>query len=204
MPWRSQRMARWMICLGVVGGLALAGGVIVPHLWPGAVEPPRAEARDGVAPGRTPVQPIAIDGKQAMGYLTDLCRIGTRMSGTDGMKKQRDMIKTHFEALGAKVDVQSFEARQNSRPDQVVPMANLVVHWFPERTQRVILCTHYDTRPAADREEEFRKRQQPFLSANDGGSGVALLMELGRHMKDLHTTVGVDFVFFDGEEYVFD
>ena len=45
-------------------------------------------------------------------------------------------------------------------------------------------------------------RSQPFVSANDGGSGIALLMELAHHMKDLDTNVGVDFVFFDGEEYV--
>ena len=48
------------------------------------------------------------------------------------------------------------------------------------------------------------KWHDTFLSANDGGSGVALLMELANHLKDLKTQVGVDLVFFDGEEYVFD
>src|SRR5262249_7252732 len=56
--------------------------------------------------------------------------------------------------------------------------------------------------PIADQEEDERKWRLPFVSANDGGSGVALLMELGNHMKDLPTQVGVDFVFFDGEEYI--
>src|SRR5581483_4853288 len=67
-----------------------------------------------------------------------------------------------------------------------------------------ILCSHYDTRPIADQEPDRRKWQQPFISANDGGSGVALLMELGNHMKTLKPKVGVDFVLFDGEEYIFD
>src|SRR5207253_9672 len=70
--------------------------------------------------------------------------------------------------------------------------------------RRVILCSHYDTRPIADQEPDERKWREPFLSANDGGSGVAFLMELGRHMKDLPAKVGVDFVFFDGEEYIFE
>jgi Zn-dependent M28 family amino/carboxypeptidase len=98
--------------------------------------------------------------------------------------------------------MQRFTAQQKSQP-QPVDMANLIVSWYPERQRRVILCAHYDTRPIADNEPDRRKWRDPFLSANDGGSGVALLMELAHHMKDLKTGVGVDFVFFDGEEYVF-
>src|SRR5262249_38695733 len=83
-------------------------------------------------------------------------------------------------------------------------MTNLIVSWYPRLEQRVILCAHYDTRPIADQERNRRDWRKPFLSANDGGSGVALLMELAHHMKGLKTEVGVDFVLFDGEEYVFD
>src|SRR5262249_42203596 len=64
--------------------------------------------------------------------------------------------------------------------------------------------SHYDTRPIADQEPDRRKWEEPFLSANDGTSGVALLMELGHAMKTLPAQLGVDFVFFDGEEYIFD
>ncbi len=80
----------------------------------------------------------------------------------------------------------------------------MVVSWYPERKNRVILCSHYDTRPIADQEPNPRDWRRPFISANDGGSGVALMMELAHYMKDLKTHVGVDFVFFDGEEFVFD
>ena len=83
-------------------------------------------------------------------------------------------------------------------------MANLIVSWHPDKTRRVILCSHYDTRPIADQEPNRRRWHDPFVSANDGGSGVALLMEMANHMKDLDPNVGVDFVFFDGEEYVFE
>ena len=83
-----------------------------------------------------------------------------------------------------------------------VTISNLVIEWHPERTARVLLCAHYDTRPFPDRD-----RQRPkgvFVGANDGASGVALLMELGRHMPALQSSIGVDFVLFDGEEFVFD
>jgi hypothetical protein len=146
---------------------------------------------------------IPFDGKRAMGYLEAVCKLGPRISGSDGMKKQQEMLKAHFEKFGGKVELQKFPAKQYSQK-QPVDMANLIVSWFPDRPRRVILCSHYDTRPIADQEEDPRDWRMPFLSANDGGSGVALLMELAHHMKDLKTQVGVDFVFFDGEEYIFD
>jgi hypothetical protein len=149
------------------------------------------------------VGPAPFDARRAMGYLEDLCAIGPRISGTDGMKKQQDLLKKHFEALGGKVELQPFTARQLSQK-QPVEMANMVVSWYPERDRRVILCSHYDTRPIADQEPNPRRWHDPFISANDGGSGVALLMGLGHAMRDLKTNVGVDFVFFDGEEYVFE
>src|SRR5437899_10655530 len=100
------------------------------------------------------------------------------------MQKQKEMLKKHFVALGARVHFQKFTARQASR-GQEVEMANLIVSWHADRKRRVILCSHYDTRPIADQEENIRKWHEPFVSANDGGSGVALLMELGNHMRAL-------------------
>lgn len=147
-------------------------------------------------------QGAAFDGKRAMEYLEEICKIGPRISGTEGMQKQQELLKKHFERLEAKVEFQKFTVRQVSRR-QPVEMANMIVTWHPERDRRVLLCSHYDTRPIADQEDDRRNWTKPFVSANDGGSGVALLMELGNHMKDLKTQVGVDFVFFDGEEYVF-
>ncbi|MFO0968336.1 MAG: M28 family peptidase [Gemmataceae bacterium] len=82
-------------------------------------------------------------------------------------------------------------------------MTNIIVSFRSEKKRRVILCSHYDTRPIADQEPNPRD-WRPFLSANDGGSGVAFLMEMAHHLKDLKTSVGVDLVFFDGEEYIFD
>lgn len=151
------------------------------------------------------VAPVPFDGKRAMTYLNAICGIGHRISGTKNMEKQQELIKKHFEDLGAKVAFQSFEAKQNSVKGKV-PMTNIVVSFQPEKKRRVILCSHYDTRPIADQEPEKRNwqdPQKPFVSANDGGSGVAFLMEMAHHMKELKTNVGVDFVFFDGEEFIY-
>lgn len=144
----------------------------------------------------------SFDGKQALGYLEAICSIGPRITATDGMRQQQEMLTTFFEALGATVELQRFEGRQPSLGNRPIPCANLIVHWHPDANRRVLLGAHYDTRPTADREPIFRKRDLPFLGANDGASGVAFLMELGRVIKSLPLEVGVDFVLFDAEEYI--
>jgi hypothetical protein len=155
------------------------------------------------ATDRQPQSADGFDGERALTYLKAICKIGPRQSGSAGMKQQIELLQKHFEKLGGVVTKQTFNARQVSRA-KPVEMTNLIVSWNPDEKRRVILCSHYDTRPIADQEPQRSKWLKPFLSANDGGSGVALLMELAHHMKDLKTKVGVDFVFFDGEEYIFD
>jgi hypothetical protein len=151
---------------------------------------------------RQDMKPAPFNGKQAMKYLESICALGPRISGSSAMKKQQQLIKKHFEELGAKVLFQTFMAKQNSVKGEV-EMTNIIVSFQPDKKRRAIICSHYDTRPIADQEPDPRDWKKPFVSANDGGSGAALMMELGNHMKDLKTNVGVDFVIFDGEEYIF-
>ena len=199
----------------VVAALILAAGLgsyLMMRPTPGNAEPPpRALADPAPAPAAAQRPrdefaaargPVPCDGDRALRYLEDICKLGPRISGSEGMTKQQDLLVKHFEGLGAKVTRQRFTARQVSRREPV-EMTNLIISWHPDRTRRVLLCSHYDTRPIADQEDDRRQWTQPFVSANDGGSGVALLMELGHHVKDLKTAVGVDFVLFDGEEYIF-
>lgn len=151
----------------------------------------------------TALKDIPFDGDRAHKYLTELCAIGPRVSGSPGMAKQQQLVTRHFEKYGATVTRQEFQGRQRSQR-QPVAMCNLIASWHPDRKARVILCSHYDTRPAAHEEPDRADWNKPFVSANDGTSGVALFMELAHHLKDLPTGVGVDVVLFDGEEWVFD
>jgi glutaminyl-peptide cyclotransferase len=195
--WSARRWG-W---LGTVGALGLALGAI--SCQPSSNGDDKDEPDQYTAAAAGGEKPVAFDGERAMEYLEAVCKIGPRISGTAGMKKQQQLIEKHFKKLGAKVVYQKFTARQKSlgRP---VEMANLIVSYYPEKKRRVILCSHYDTRPIADQEDDERRWHRPFVSANDGGSGVAFLMEMAHHMKGLKTNVGVDFVLFDGEEYIFD
>ncbi len=147
--------------------------------------------------------PPVFDGRRAFADLEAICRIGARISGTEGMARQQELLVEHFTALGATCAFQEFDI---PHPETGMPtrLRNLIVSWHPQSTERVLLCCHYDTRPYPDRELLPRHRMATFLGANDGASGVAFLMELGRHMKELRPRYGVDFVFFDAEELIYD
>lgn len=141
------------------------------------------------------------DASRAKQYLDDVCKIGPRVSGTKGMERQQELLIKHFEKFGAKIGKQRFVSRHPLTGERV-DMVNLIVSWHPEKKERVLLACHYDTRPFPD--QDRRNPRGIFLGANDGASGVALFMELAHHMKDLKPTYGVDFVFFDAEELVYD
>ena len=125
---------------------------------------------------------VPFDSARALKDIAAICAIGTRVSGSPGMQKQQEMLEKHFKAQGLEVSFQKFQATRKSTRT-TVEMANLVARINPEKTSRVVICTHYDTRPRADQETDRAKRDTPFLSANDGASGVAFLMELARHAK---------------------
>ncbi len=144
-----------------------------------------------------------LDAERSFKYLTEICDIGARPSGSPGMEKQQKLITDYFSKFQCEVKLQPFDAPHplNGQP---VRMNNIIISWHPEATERVMLCAHYDTRPFPDRETSPTAKRGLFVGANDGASGVALFMELAHHLERLKPTYGVDFVLFDGEELVFD
>lgn len=146
---------------------------------------------------------IPFDGQRCYDLLRRICELGPRYSGSPGMQQQQQLLQAHFEKLGGKVEFQRFQVR-HPLDGSPVDMANLLVHWHPDRAERILLCAHYDTRPFPDRDPDPRGRRGVFVGANDGASGTALLGELAHWMKQLDLPYGVDFVLFDGEELVYD
>ncbi len=151
------------------------------------------------AAGAIADEPPQFSGARAFKHLEAIAALGPRPSGSPGMARQRDLVVAHFQAAGGKVTRQPFQIRDR-RTGQPVPMENLIVEWHPDRTDRVLLGAHYDTRPFPDRDPADPRGV--FLGVNDGGSGVAALMELSTAVRALDGPVGVDFVLFDAEEYV--
>src|SRR5438874_4216005 len=140
---RSTIMKRLLIVLGV---LVLGGLLTLPFLGDrrGAPINGQEKKRDAFAQDQVPAgKEVPFDGERAMGYLRKVCELGPRMSGTPAMKKQQELIRKHFEELGAKVREQSFDGKQTT-VKKSIPMTNLIVSFWPERERRIILCSHYD------------------------------------------------------------
>jgi hypothetical protein len=147
---------------------------------------------------------VALDGRRAYGYLRRICEIGPRPSGSEGMERQQLLVIRHFKKLGGTVQLQKFRAPHPLGQGRV-PMVNVICQWHPNAKKRILLATHYDTRPLPDRDPNYqRRRTGRFIGANDGASGVALLMELAHSMASIECRYGIDFVLLDGEEFVFD
>lgn len=147
--------------------------------------------------------PSQFDQARAFKHLEAICDIGPRVSGSVGMRKQQKYIEKffseNFKPDGAKLYSQPFKVRSpyNGR---LVQLQNIIIQFHPERKKRLLLCCHHDTRPFADADRANPRAK--FIGANDGASGVALLLEIGKHLQAMKGQFGVDLIFFDGEEFV--
>jgi glutaminyl-peptide cyclotransferase len=181
----------------LVGCLAIVTGVAIILL----TRPPVNSSGDGQKGASGNWRTTPIQGRRAMGYLQTLCDFGPRPSGSGAMARQQEFLQKYFETLGGEFRRQEFEIR-HPETGASVTLANLIIRFHPAKRERVLLCAHYDTRPYPDRDAKRPKGR--FIGANDGASGVAVLMELAQHLPQLNIRWGVDLVLFDGEELVYD
>lgn len=82
---------------------------------------------------------------------------------------------------------------------KVLNISNIIGSFNPNATKRILLCAHWDTRPFAD--QDIKNTVSPIDGANDGGSGVAVLLELARQLSMKKTELGIDIIFFDAEDW---
>ena len=78
---------------------------------------------------------------------------------------------------------------------------NIIASYLPEQTARLLLCAHWDSRPWADNDPDEANWKKPVLAANDGASGVAVMLEIARLLQNDSLQIGVDFVCFDAEDW---
>jgi hypothetical protein len=164
----------------------LAGAACTPPAGSASVRP-------------APVSPAAaqrptFDGERAFQALKAQCAFGARVPGTEAHRRCRDYMASEMRRSADRVVLQDFTYER-------LPMTN-VIGLFNERARRqVLLCAHWDCRPFADEEINPAKRRMPVMGANDGASGVAVLLELARILKAQPPPVGVVLALFDGEDY---
>ncbi|MBA3890268.1 MAG: M28 family peptidase [Gemmatimonadaceae bacterium] len=146
---------------------------------------------------RAPKTPF--DGVQALAYIEAQLAFGPRVPGTPGHVRTGDWITAQMRERADTVIEQRWT--HTTTDGVALPMRNILARYNPDAPQRVLYVAHWDTRPRADSDRNLGNQQLPIPGANDGGSGVALLIALGDQLKALPPTVGVDLLFVDGEDY---
>lgn len=150
----------------------------------------------GCAPGEAPV----FSGAQAYEILKKYCALGPRVPGSEAHRQAAEFIAARLEKLPLRVKLQPFTYYDSLKRDSV-RFVNIIAAFQPEKKRRILLCTHWESRPYADGEKDSALHRQPILGANDGGSGVAILLALAELLGEKDPKIGVDLVFFDGEDY---
>jgi hypothetical protein len=142
---------------------------------------------------------IEADGARALARVVHQVDAGPRIPGTPGHDAIRDWIAAELTRLGARVDRQSFV---DSSLGRRMALTNVIGHFAGRggTGRTLVLCAHYDTRPWCDQDPDPAYHDRPMPGANDAGSGVAVLLEVAEMLSRQPAPVGVDLVFFDGED----
>ncbi len=151
----------------------------------------RIAAEERVAP--------RFDADSAFALLERQVAFGPRVPGTEGHRAQLEWMTSYLRARADTVRIQPFE--HVGPRGETLELTNIFAQFRPESRDRVLLVAHWDTRPTADQESDDALRSRPIAGANDGASGVAVLLQLADVLSSHSPPIGVDLLLVDGEDY---
>ena len=139
------------------------------------------------------------DGKQAFAHLEAQVAFGPRVPGSEAHRRALEYFRSHLEATADTVSLHTFQATSPLDSSEAT-FHNVVAVFQPESRRRILVGAHWDSRARADKDPDPAKRSLPVPGANDGASGVAVLLEVARVLDRHPPKIGVDLVLFDGED----
>ncbi|HED11199.1 MAG TPA: M28 family peptidase [Caldithrix abyssi] len=140
------------------------------------------------------------DGQRSFAYLEKQVAFGPRVPGSEAQKACAEWLVDELGQYADRVVVQSFN-HKDKHSGRMIPMKNIIASFNNKpRLKRIMLAAHWDSRPRAD-QDKLENQHKPIPGANDGASGVAVLLEIARALKKQPLSYGVDIVLFDGEDY---
>lgn len=135
----------------------------------------------------------------AYNYVAKQLEFGPRVPGSEAHKQCAEWFIDFFNDKADTVYVQDFRTRLYN--GNGIDGKNIIAAFNPDAKKRILLAAHWDSRPFADHDPDEKNWNTPIDGANDGASGVGVLMEIARLMKETPTNVGVDIILFDLEDY---
>lgn len=147
------------------------------------------------------VNPPAFSADSAYAYIEKQVDFGPRVPGTQEHKACGDWLVAMGERFAGEGSVIEQEGRGRLYTGKVIDFRNIIIQFNKPATQRIALFAHWDTRLFGDHDPDPTKRNEPILGANDGGSGVGVLLEIARLLKNNPVEgLGIDIIFFDAED----
>ena len=145
------------------------------------------------------VEAPRFDADSAYAFVQAQVDFGSRVPNSDEHRACGDYLENKLKSYGAEVISQQVElvAYDGTK----LQARNIVGQFQPQKNKRIMLCAHWDSRPWADSDPDASKHRTPILGANDGASGVGVLLEIARLLAVAPTEVGIDIIFFDAEDY---
>lgn len=145
------------------------------------------------------VTTVQFNADSAFASIEAQCAFGPRVPNSTAHQRCGDYIVSHFKRLGLAVTEQRADLK--AWDGNVLHSRNIIASYRPDATDRIVIATHWESRPWADADPDSSKHHQPVMAANDGASGVAVMLEVARQLSQLKPSIGIDFVCFDAEDY---
>ncbi|MFO7768301.1 MAG: M28 family peptidase [bacterium] len=140
---------------------------------------------------------VSFDAEAALELVRIQTDFGPRVPGTEAHRRQLEWLESFLEPLAAVVQRQPFTAH-NPFWEEDAEACNVLASFYPDKTRRILLCAHWDSRPVADQEDP--PVQEPIDGAVDGAAGTAVLLQMARILSAHEPAYGVDLLFFDAED----
>ncbi len=172
---------------------------VLAWLFPSCNQSHRAAQSNKKETVKKTVQVPAFNADSAYYFVEKQVSFGPRVPGTKAHRECEAWLVEKFRRYSDTVIVQGFKARTY---DKVTRRGeNIIASFNPDMQQRVLLMSHWDSRPFADHDPDPSKHRTPIDAANDGASGVGVLLEAARHFSEQNPQIGVDIVLFDLEDW---
>lgn len=159
---------------------------------------------------RVEVAPVGpqFNADSAFAYCAKQCEFGPRTMNSEAHERCAEWIISQFERFGCKVATQKADLK--GYDGTTLRATNIIASYRPEATTRILLCAHWDSRPWADNDPDSLNWKTPVMAANDGASGIGVMLEVARQLTlapdtasqgALAPNLGIDFVCFDAEDW---
>lgn len=182
-------MYRIFISLFILINLFSCGGAVESERNSREVEEERAPA------ARIP----EFNADSAYYFVERQVAFGPRVPNTEAHRQAGQWLTKTMEGFADTVYLQ--QTRVRAYDGTILNIKNIIGVFRPEQRRRILLCAHWDSRPYADHDPDPEKHYTPIDGANDGASGVGVLLEVARLISKSQPNTGVDIIFFDAEDY---